>query len=251
MRNVDYDAWSEYLVSILKPHISLTQKKDREQSTIRVLELAAGEGSLAECMIKRLNIINKNTDYFVSDLSANMIKRCNRSFNRLCFDMRDIPIKENSTFDIIIMAFDSINYLLTQKDLQKMFNEVSKIMKIDGVFTFDVSLETNSLEICHPFTSEISIKGLTYKHKSDYNSFTRIHTNTFIITDLDGNKKKEIHKQKVFYFEDYFKVIEKTDLYVSECYDFFTQKEPNIKSKRIQFIVRKQQPNNASAKKRR
>jgi len=51
-------------------------------------------------------------------------------------------------------------------------------------------------------------------------------------------KANEIHKQKIYKFEDYFEIIAKAGMYVVECLDAFTFNNGNQHSERVQFIVK-------------
>lgn len=222
MRKINYNVWSEYLSDFLLEYLS-------EDST--VLELAAGEGNLSLFLSKYFK------HYYISDLSIEMLKNCDWSNQKICCDMRALPFKKK--FDLVLMVFDSINYLLTKKDLLKVANQVSSVLNTGGIFTFDASLEANSYEHIHPFTEEKKFKKIKYRHKSWYNEKQRIHYNEFQIIDSKNDISLELHRQKIYKLEDYFEVFEKTDLYVIGCYDAFSYKEPKAKSLRAQFILRK------------
>ena len=83
------------------------------------------------------------------------------------------------------------------------------------------------------------MKGIKYKQKSYFNVRSRIHYNHFEITLADGKKVEEIHKQKIYRFEDYFEFIEDSDFYVSKCYETFTFQNANAATERAQFILKK------------
>ena len=150
--------------------------------------------------------------------------------------MTCIPL--NTKFDLVFSAFDSVNYLLTRKQLIKLFSEIRNLLSEKGIFTFDVSLEKNSLDFTDLYMVESEASGYRFERKSKYNPETRIHKNTFKITDRNGKVKREIHKQKIFKFNTYFKLIEKAGLFVVECLDAFTFNNGNPNCERVQFILK-------------
>jgi len=222
MRKVNYDIWAEYLYMILKPHVPPNPN---------VLEIAGGEGNIAFYLEKEYN------SYLLTDLSHEMLQRSESNLQKTVCDVRALPFKMQ--FDLVLMIFDSINYLLTKKDLEAAFRNAAKVLKPGGLFAFDASLEENSLKHIIPVTCERKYGKIKYTHISAYNPVTKVHKNEFLIHDLDGRTYREVHKQKIYTQEDFFLAIEKSGLHVMHCYDCFTVNKPRKNSKRIQFILRK------------
>ncbi len=223
MRKVHYDYWADYIYSITNRYL---------KNDCKVLELAAGNCKLAQYLSEYY------PNYYASDLSLPMLLQCrSTSMRKVCCDMRMIPFKIK--FDLIVMVFDSINYLTSAKDLKVFFSEINNLLMYDGVFTFDASLEKNSYKHVKYDLRRGSSNGFKYVQKSDYNPKTKIHKNLFLITHHNGLVTKEVHIQKIYPFETYFKLIDKAGLKVIECYEAFTFKDGNSNCSRIQFIVGK------------
>lgn len=223
MRKVHYDYWADYIYSVTNRFINNQSK---------VLELAAGNCQLAQFLS------DYYPNYLASDLSLPMLKQFNnKKIDKICCDMIKLPLK--GKFDLVISAFDSINYLTKIKDVMFLFSEISRILNKNGVFTFDVSLENNSYKHIREANRKGSFNGIKYLQKSSYNPKTRIHKNYFLITHPSGQISEELHVQKIYRFETYFKLIDKAGLQVEECYEAFTFKNANAKCSRVQFIVRR------------
>ena len=221
MRTIRYDRWAKYIYEVVK---SSVKKNDR------ILELGAGNGKLASHFKEYYpNII-------ISDLSFNMLHQdgiC--SLSKICCDMTRIPF--NTEFHLIYCAFDSVNYITSRKKLLSFFKEIKRILRKNGLFTFDVSLERNSLKhVKEPFRKG-TYNGILFEQTSRYSPKSRIHRNIF---DMEFNNQKfcENHRQKIYPFEEYFKLIDKAGLYVSECFETFTFENGNAESERVQFVVR-------------
>jgi ubiquinone/menaquinone biosynthesis C-methylase UbiE len=221
MRTIRYDRWAKYIYELVKSSV----KKDS-----RILELGAGNGRLAN------HFKSYYPNILVTDLSFNMLRQDGvYGVTKVCCDMTQIPF--NSNFQLIYSAFDSINYITSRKKLSDFFKEIKRILKAGGLFTFDVSLEPNSLKyVKEPFRKG-RYNGISFEQISRYNPKSRIHRNIFNM-QFDNNRYVESHKQKIYPFEEYFKIIEKTGLYVSECFDAFTFKDGNKSCERVQFVVR-------------
>lgn len=223
MRSIDYDKWADYLFQI---------SQEIKSKRIFALELACGLGNIAS------KILNKFSFYVASDLSISMLKQIdNKHLHRVACDMISLPFKQK--FNFVFSTFDSINYLTTKERIKKLLHEVDLCLTQEGIFTFDVSLEANSIKYQRYLNRSGQVNGISYKQKSRYSEEERIHYNIFEITLADGQKIKEVHKQKIYHFEDYFKIIEKSNFYVQNCYDAFTFKNATSQSERAQFILKK------------
>lgn len=222
MEYVDYKGWSEYLLDIIE---------DFEIDNESALELAAGNCKLYKFLKNAFDL------HIVSDLSLPLLKEfTDDSDNVVCIDMRNIPLKKK--FDFIYCTFDSINYLLTEEDLYKTFKSVHDLLEEDGIFTFDASLENNSLNNVGELNREGTYKDYKYIQISRYDREAKLHTNEFIITG-NGEKYVELHEQRVFDFVDYFRILEDAGLRVIECFETFTFEDATPETERAQFIVEK------------
>jgi hypothetical protein len=68
---------------------------------------------------------------------------------------------------------------------------------------------------------------------------SRIHSNHFYIRDESGLEFKEVHREKIYKIDTYFKLAAKAGFHTEACYDCFTFKDVNQKSERAQFVLRK------------
>lgn len=223
MKHVDFKFWADYIIDIASEYA------DRKSS---FLELAAGTCEMASIVQK------KYPDITTSDISLPMMRTVfQNNLRKVCCDMLKLPFKKK--FNFVYCTFDSINYLMTEKDVLSLFNEVKFILADEGIFTFDASLEKNSLEFSDMQITEGKYKEYNFKRISSYNKKTRIHKNVFHIRSDAGLKMKEIHKQKIYSFETYINLIDKAGLMVRECYDGFTFDDGDAESERVQFVVEK------------
>jgi SAM-dependent methyltransferase len=223
MRSIDYKKWAEYLSGI-------SDEIGREN--LDVLELAAGNCKIADNMNKKYSRI------IVSDISFNMLlQSSNPAINKICCDMTALPFKNK--FDFIYCTFDSVNYICSKDKYKQFFHNVANCLKDNGIFTFDISLEQNSMKYQRYLNRTGKFNDIVYKQKSLFDRKKGIHYNHFEITFADGKKVEEIHKQKIYPFEEYFKLIEKSDFYVHKCFQAFTYKNADSNTERAQFILKK------------
>ncbi len=230
MNGVRYDFWADYIYGLTNKYIG---------KRANILELGAGNCLLAHHLKKYYKKI------IPTDLSFQMLASCkDPSIKRVCCNMTSLPFK--TSFDLIYSCFDSINYLTKKKELSNLFSNIFHLLSDNGIFTFDASLINNSrIHIKHP-VREGRFKGIKYKHKTSFDEKKRIHKNEFEIHLKDKKIYREIHKQKIYPFFDYFKLLQKNNLYVVECFNAFTFFDADENSNRVQFIVKKEtEKNNA------
>ena len=223
MKNVDYTSWSKYILEIAEDYI---------EDDDRVLELASGNCKMADLISRKYKI------FVATDISLAMLKLGqNNGIEKICCDMTKLPFKEK--FDFVFSAFDSINYILKQKELSRLFKEVYLALKDNGIFSFDVSLESNSIKFLIAKITEDYYDGFSFTRINKYDKRNRIHSNRFIITHNSGSQVIEVHKQKIYTIKTYFKLAEEAGLHTEACYDCFTFNDVNSESERAQFVMRK------------
>jgi hypothetical protein len=222
MNNINYSDWADYLSDIYKYY---------GNGGNYALELASGTCRLSSFMQKYF------PNLFISDLSIEMLSYYKFPSNRFCCDMTSIPLKQK--FDFIYSSFDSVNYLITKSKLKKHFHEIEKILQTNGIYTFDVSLEPNSINNVASLNRFGKFNKISYTQISSYDIKRKTHTNYFEISEDVKNIYKEKHVQKIFPLETYFEIIDKTNMFVVECFDSFSFQDANSESERVQFIIKK------------
>ncbi|MEW6506204.1 MAG: methyltransferase domain-containing protein [Bacteroidota bacterium] len=222
MRSIDYVKWSNYIYSI---------SKQLRKKNLYALELAGGNGAIAN------KIFTKFGHFCISDLSMYMLRSAGNNLDKVCCNMTELPFKQK--YDFVFSTFDSINYLMSRQKILSLLKEVDLCLKPDGIFTFDVSLENNSKLYQKYLNRKGSVDSIKYVQKSIYDEVERIHYNYFEIILANGKKVEEIHKQKIYPFEDYFTFIDKSNFYVYKCKESFTDIDAVTESERVQFILKK------------
>ncbi len=222
MRTITYHDWANYLSDLQSFYFSKAETH---------LEIAAGSGKLAFYLTKIFpNVV-------LLDLSLSMLQQIDENEKRVCANMTKLPFK--SKFDFIYSTFDSINYLVNKEELQKYFDEIAQILSNDGVFTFDASLENNSLKNVKRLNRKGKFRKLLYKQISKYDIDKKVHKNRFKVKLENGEIIEEVHIQKIYDFELYFELAENSGLYVVDCFESFTFEDASSESERIQFIMKK------------
>lgn len=102
----------------------------------RVLDLGCGTGSSTAPLFAR--------DYSVwaCDISPEMVRIAREKFPEhagafFVADMRELP--QLGMFDLVLCLDDAVNYLLSDRDLERAFRGVGKLLTPNGIFAFDVN----------------------------------------------------------------------------------------------------------------
>lgn len=128
-REIDYAAWADFVTACFDRYLPARPEL--------VLDLACGTGSMT------LELARRGFDMIGVDGSTDMLTEAYaRSAGLpgilyLCQDMRRFELY--GTVGAVTCCLDSINYLLTPKDLHDCFACVHNYLDPDGLFLFDIN----------------------------------------------------------------------------------------------------------------
>lgn len=193
--------------------------KKEEIKTPFVLDIACGTGRL----VKNLN--RKNIKVEGLDGSKDMINVAKKNNKGIKFYTQDfIKFNIGKKYNIILCTFDSMNYITNKKDLIKFFKNIKNHLKKEGIFVFDFNTIHKKVKqgIKNPYAiyfGEIKGKYLSVKIKVNDSS-------------------TELHKERLYSFEEINKAISKSGLKVSTVYsDFRTEMKKPKKEQRLILIT--------------
>lgn len=189
-----------------------------------ILDLACGTGSLIKELNRKFNDI-EGVDASVEMLQIAKIKNPKNKFYRQSFQNLNLAKK----YSVITCTFDSINYLLTKKDLYRTIQNISQHLNNNGLFIFDFN--TIYKKIDPKFTNG----NVVY-----YNSIKNNFWNVKIEITKGDRIYIEKHKERLYTLKDLKKILEKFGIKIIELYSDFDKKinEQN-KSERLFVISRK------------
>jgi len=175
MREVPYDDWASYIAQIIIESFPNTNKPPQ------ILEQACGTGTLLKMLQSQFSQI------IALDYSPNMLRKANERYcqNLILGSMTKLPFANNS-FDFIYCTHDSINYLQSEENLQKHFEETHRILKPNGLYLTDISTEANVIENFHGKKFKEKHNGWKVQWKNEYLPDERI-----IISDLEFEISKD------------------------------------------------------------
>lgn len=158
-----------------------------------ILELACGSGEIT------IALANKGYLIDASDLSQAMIdeakkKKGAEKVNFFAMDMCDFTV--DKTYDGILCLCDSINYLVSEKQLETLFKSVYEHLNENGTFIFDMHTPDRLYE----FEEEFYEAGVLEGHEYSWSIVSEdecIYHN-FMFYDEEANHSQEQHVQRVY-----------------------------------------------------
>lgn len=226
---------SELLPSILR-QFKVTPKK--------ILDIACGEGSFAlEMAIKGFQVtgIDRSTDML--RIARKKTKKKKLKVKLIQQDMCSLKFSEE--FNLVTCWFDSLNYLLENKDLENTFLGVSRALKEGGIFIFDMNtiygLSVQWQE--NPSTVEQDIPRMLEIHQTKYNPKEYIATlkiTVFIKKNEEWIRIDEVHKERGYTLNEIRQCLNKANLKEIACWGSLGSKtEPTPKTGRVWFVTKK------------
>lgn len=225
LRHVDYQEWYEYILSIMKEHIDHPRF---------ILELGCGTGRFGS------KFSNDGYTIYGIDNSLDMLlvakTRAFLNFRILCADITRFSLSRK--MDFIFSVHDTMNYLLDNNDILKMFNCVKEIMHERSIFMFDITTEYNIIKNFDGKTSHFSFKNSSVKWSNIYDSqkkliYSNLHFNRA------GKTTVEEHIQRIYSINEITQLVVGSGLEVLGIYGDYTHESPRSDTIMINVITRK------------
>ena len=140
--------------------------------------------------------------------------------------------------DVVLLLYDGLNYLLEAEAIRSLFRCVFQALAPGGVFLFDQSTPSNSVNNEDAFEDEGEAEGFRYVRDSHYDRDSRLHTTTFTLF-LEGKAYHETHVQRAYELAEMHALLQATDFEPPVAYDGFSGDPADERSERIQWVVRK------------
>jgi len=228
MDHVNYKEWAGYIRSLLPI-------KDSENR--QIVDLACGSGSF----LKALNL--KRVRLTGCDLSESMLHRARTKEVKnlqgwIAADFTRIPLTAQS-FDAALVLYDSINYLIEERDILQLFSEAERILKPGGRLIFDAATPYVCETAFKDFHEKVvSIPNFPYERHSWYDAELKTQYNHFSI-HYNGETVEETHQQKIRSQREWRNLIAQSPLQLLAAYSDFSFKAAKKKAERIHFVCEK------------
>lgn len=235
MRNIDYDDWADFIDAVILKH---------NEDAISVLELACGTGSLA-LSLDELDCY----DITATDSSHHMLEMAKQKSiykgSSIIWDQIDFfDINLLETYDVVLLLFDSINYIKDVEHIKIMLHQVRKVMNEDGFFIFDFTTPGHSSKYAEMMNDQgVTPDNYRFVRISRYLESEGVHYNEFTIEKLSDDKqhvierKNEVHVQKTYTLNEIREVVKSCGFEILAEYDGLELEPANEQSDRITMVI--------------
>ena len=260
MDNVPYEAWSEYVIALLKA--------EKIEDGL-VLDLGCGTGKmtrlLAAAGYDMIGIDNSEemleiareyqygpgneADYTeemvedtaeVEDSEAMDIGESNSNILYLLQDMREFELY--GTVRAVVSICDSMNYILEEEDLLQVFKLVNNYLDPKGIFIFDMNTRYKYATLLGETTiTENREEGsFIWENYFDEEEDINQYDLTLFIREEDDlyRKYEETHLQRVYDLDRVIALLKEAGMEFVAAYDAFTKEPVKEDSERIYIIAR-------------
>lgn len=250
MDNVDYTQWADQVETMIRkygisaPSGSVKGESSLAQEKNLVVDLGCGTGTVTELLAA------KGYDMFGIDLSEDMLnialRRREQSGSRtmyLCQDMRDFELY--GTAGTFISVGDSVNYLLSEGDIEAMFRRVNLFLYPGGIFVFDFKTLHLYRDVIGEKTIAEDREDCSFIWNNWYNEDTHINEydlSIFVRTPSAGEdmfrKFEEVHQQRGYELSEMKELAQRAGLLWVDAVDSDTMGAVTDKTERILAVVR-------------
>ena len=258
MDGTDYEAEADKISEMITTYgLSKPTHMRTGESEARDVLLAAEKNLVVDpgCGTGKLTEILANQGYDVMgiDLSEEMlsmaIERRDKLRHRtlyLCQDMREFELF--GTAGTFVSVGDSVNYLLTDEDMDKLFRRVNTFLFPRGIFIFDFKTLHLYRDVIGDSTIAEDREECSFIWENWFDGETNINEYdlTLFIKDKDSGDKddnvfrkfQEIHRQRGYTLEEMKSFAENAGLVWITGIDSDTGEEVTPESERILCVVR-------------
>ena len=235
---MSYETFSYYYDSLMDPSFYDEYHqfiKDHARFTT-VLELGCGTGELAIRLSKNKKVV------YATDLSKDMLevarlKAMNNNVDLILgrVDMSDFSIDQK--VELILCTCDSLNYLLTTKDVKNTFKNCYQSLKKEGTFIFDVNSIYKMNVILDNYHEHEEDDEFYFDWLVEPLSFGKVKHSIEIIDKESKECVKETHIQQTYEIDKYISMLKKVGFENIEIYSDF--KEYKEDGERVLFVCHK------------
>lgn len=271
MSHVDYPGWSLHLRRLhdlahapegFTGRTGAPVRKPRAAgSTVavqptRILELAAGTCRLARYPLFP-GVFSVHTDLCHPMLACAVTDETGTNEpppaapRRAACDARRLPFRDAVPdasdaargFDLVLMVYDSLNYLTQPEAVRHVLDEAYRVMAPGGVFLFDVTTATCSRRWFADTLDFQETGAGSVVRASRYDAGSRMQLNlfTFFTLEDDGRyvRTEEVHRQRIWPAAFLKKTAREAGFDVRACLADFTLNPGTDRDERLHFVVQK------------
>lgn len=233
MDDVDYEGWSSYIAGLLK---------ENGVGNGLVLELGCGTGSITELLARQgYEMIGVDNSAEMLEVALKKKQVSGRDILYLLQDMREFELY--GTVRAVVSVCDSLNYILEEDELLRVFQLVNNYLDPGGVFVFDLNTVYKYEVMMGEETFAESREDGSFIWDNYYDPESMINEYELAVFIPEGDegmhrKYEETHYQRAYELGTVKRLLERGGLEYVAAYDAFTHDAPKEDSERIYVVAR-------------
>lgn len=264
MDDVPYEEWARFLISVLWEYgvgdgsisgggecaqqaaakdMEAKQRAENlaaERNT--VLDLGCGTGTLTELMYRAgFDMIGVDNSEEMLEIALRKRERSGSDILYLLQDMRELELY--GTVGAVCSICDSLNYILEEKDMVKVFSLVNNYLYPGGIFLFDFNTVYKYEQVIGDATIAENREDCSLIWENYYDGESRINEYdlTVFVREPEGERFRrfaETHYQRGYTLEQMKGFLEEAGLLFVRALDADTREEVREQSERVYVIAR-------------
>jgi len=208
----------------------------------RILDLACGTGTITLELMKRGFAVT-GVDQSQEMLAMADEKIYAAGFQPDLINQNMMKLNLSEQYELVISAFDSLNYLLSERELEKTFSRVQQSLAPGGLFLFDLHSEHKLKVVFGDQTFTYSGDDYAYIWRNRYQvdrGVSHMMLDIFI-PNAEGmyQRVQEYHRERYYSIDTITALCKKTGLKVLAVYGDQKFRKPGPNTERIYFVVKR------------
>lgn len=234
MEDVDYEAWGNYLDQMITEYGAPGKA---------VIDLGCGTGSIS------LELAQRGYNVIGIDYSAEMLTQAEQKFreNHISVPLFHQDIRElvlDKPVDVVISTFDTLNYILDQNDIFKVFKKVFEVLRKDGLFIFDINTPYKLKEILGDNVFTYNTEEIVYLWENEFDcdrNICQMYLTFFILNEQSKlyERFEEFHEQRVYEVKEMVNFLQEAGFQVIGTYSELSMEKPKEDDNKVFILAKK------------
>lgn len=247
MDETPYEEWSRMIAELIEKYGVSKPERDAEglldSERNLVVDLGCGTGTLTELLYDRgYDIIGVDNSSEMLNIAMEKKAKSGAEILYLQQDMRELELY--STVGTVISVCDSVNYILEEEELCRIFSLINNYLYPGGIFIFDFNTDYKYREIIGDSTIAENREDCSFIWENFYDpeeEMNEYDLTVFVREDGELFRKfTETHFQRGYTAEGISRLIEQAGLSLVTMFDAETKERVTDSSQRICVVAREQ-----------
>lgn len=232
MAGMDYPEWVKYIEAIFQRY---------DTSPKAVVDLACGTGGITIPMARKgYEVIGIDRSEDMLYVAREKSRKLGLQIPFVCQDIRQLTL--HRPVDAVTCMCDGFNYILSEEELSKAFQNIFDYLKPGGLFIFDISSYFKLSSILGNHTMADTGRDISFIWQNSFDkteAICQMELTFFVRKGELYQRFDEVHYQKAYQRERILELLVQCGYDRVESYHPFTFEPPKKRAQRIFFAARK------------